>query len=120
VGRRSLAHPRRTDWIPDGQHLALLVGKGDQLFPPASLPVAGSAGLDCIHCATVLECGHVPGSAGIHVLGDLGAGGVWLVTATAQKAARSTLSLAGGRRTRLIETIIGLQIGKGLLCTELP
>jgi hypothetical protein len=35
VGRHSLAHPGRAHGLLDGQHLAILVGQGDQLSPAA-------------------------------------------------------------------------------------
>ena len=44
VGRDSVAGPGGADRLPDGEHLALLVGQGDQLLPQPSLPAAVAAG----------------------------------------------------------------------------
>jgi hypothetical protein len=73
--------------LPDGEHLAVLVGQGDQLLPQPSLPVAVCAG-DCAYI--VLRYSNVvmfPGRLVPTCSRESGRGRRMVVAAAAQKAA---------------------------------
>ncbi len=71
--------------VPDGEHVALLVGQGDQLLPRPSISVAVCAGDRVLRHGPVLQCGFLRHRNHVHVLGHLGAGGLRLVAAQAQR-----------------------------------
>ncbi len=81
----SLAVPGRAGGVPDGEHMAVLVGQGDQLLQESSLPDAGAGGHLYLPFGALLERGAVYDCDHLHVLGHLGAGGL-LMVAPAQKA----------------------------------
>jgi CDP-diacylglycerol--serine O-phosphatidyltransferase len=72
--------------LPDGEHVAVLVGEGDQPHAPASVPIAAA---DCglrLCGASLFERGVVCGRAGLYVFRDLGSCGLLVAAATAQQA----------------------------------
>jgi CDP-diacylglycerol--serine O-phosphatidyltransferase len=79
VGIHSLDRHRRHVCIPDGQHLAVLVGQGDQLLAQPSIPDSAAAGGYPVCCTPVLTGSVVRSCPDLHVLRYLGAGGLLLV-----------------------------------------
>ena len=79
VGGDSVANPGGALRIPDGEHVAVLVGQGDQSHGASSVPTAAS---DCdgdLRRGALLAGGFLFRSAGVYVFGHLGAGGVFVV-----------------------------------------
>ena len=85
VGRDSLAADGGLVRIPDGEHVAVLVGQGDQLLAQPSVSGAGAAGDRDVCHDPLFECGDVRDWAHVYVFGHLGPGGVWMVAAAPAK-----------------------------------
>ena len=71
--------------LPDGQHMAILVGQGAQSLTAPPLPVAGAAGPGGLHCNSLFQRSSVYGCVGVYVLWYLGQGRVLLVASPANK-----------------------------------
>ncbi len=87
--------------VPDDEHLAVLVGQGDQFFAQPSVPGAGAGGDRDVHDDPLLERCDVWDWAYVYVLRHLGQGGVRVVAAAAAKAdrdARVPGRMPAGRR----------------------
>jgi hypothetical protein len=73
--------------VPDGEHVAILVGQRDQFWPEAAVPTADGACDHIVRAGPLLKRGAVFCGAGVHVLGNLGARGIFMVAAEAAYAA---------------------------------
>jgi hypothetical protein len=82
----SLAGSGGAERVSDGEHLAVLVGQGDQLLAQPPFPASFGAGDRVLYHFPVFPRGAFLAGAALHVLGNLGAGGVRLDAAAAAKA----------------------------------
>jgi hypothetical protein len=107
VGRHSLADSGWPLRIPYGEHLALLVGQGDQLLAQPSIPASFCTGPYFLCGFPVFQRLIFRDWADLHVFRNLGAGRLLMVAAAKKKASRpsrprTSCAGAGFRNTLMI------------------